>query len=187
MMGEGNVERSKIRIVAIDRTPTSETDGLGETHAGLPLPEFSTARGKRKWEVSPHPSVGPRTILPSRPAQPQPARAVAVKDGPSSGHRLRRRAASLTAASTTAASCAVGAQVGHTHPTCHQKPGAQRHQNACSCSHDRKLPWVIDLEPRNTLSRWGNCRFRKFSELAAIDEGLQNILLSVEVIIVDGR
>src|ERR1700751_3586360 len=109
MMGEGNVERSKIRILAIDRTPTSETDGLGETYAALPLPEFSTARGKRKWEVSPHPSVRPRTILPSRPAQPQPARAVAVKDGPSSGHRLRRRAASLTAASTTAASCAVGA------------------------------------------------------------------------------
>ena len=53
--------------------------------------------------------------------------------------------------------------------------------------HDRKLPWIIDLEPRNALSRWGNCRLRKFSELTAVDGGLQNIRLSVEVIIVHGR
>ena len=82
-MGEGNVERSKIRIVAIDRTPTSETDGLGETHAGLPLPEFSTDH------VGSGSGKSPRILLfdrgPSfRPdlRSPQPARAVAVKDGP---------------------------------------------------------------------------------------------------------
>jgi hypothetical protein len=138
-MGEGNVERSKIRIVAIDRTPTSETDGLGETHAGLPLPEFSTARGKRKWEVSPHPSVRPRTILPSRPAQPQLARAVAVKDGPSSGHRLRRRAASLTAASTTAASCAVGA---HGRPRAPIQPSESWHEGSSkSALMLSRAPW----------------------------------------------
>ena len=110
MMGEGKVERSKIRIMAIDRTLTSETDGACRDAYGLPLPELSTARGKRKREVLPHPSVRQgETILPSRPAQPPAgARRAAVKDGPTSGHRLRRRAASLTAASTTAASCAVG-------------------------------------------------------------------------------
>jgi hypothetical protein len=38
-----------------------------------------------------------------------------------------------------------GAPVGRTHRTSHQKPGAQRHQNACSCSaaaiasHSRQL------------------------------------------------
>jgi hypothetical protein len=81
--------------------------GRAETHKALPLPELYTTRGKRKWEV--------RILLfdrgPSfRPdlRQPQPARAAAVKDGPPSGHRLRRRAASLTAVSTTAASCAGG-------------------------------------------------------------------------------
>jgi len=77
MMGEGKVERSKIRIMAIDRTLTSETDGARRDAYGLPLPELSTARGKRKREVLPHILLFDRGRPSFRPdlRSPQPARA----------------------------------------------------------------------------------------------------------------
>jgi hypothetical protein len=148
MMGEGKVERSKIRIMAIDRTLTSETDGARRDAYGLPLPELSTARGRRKREVLPHPSVRPgETILPSRPAQPPAgARRAAVKDGPTSGRRLRRRAASLTAASTTAASCAVGAS-----PQDRSKP--HRHQVASQASQTLYSEREAVAELRGTVKK----------------------------------
>ena len=108
-MGEGNVERSKIRIVAIDRTPTSETDGLGETHAGLPLPEFSTDHVGSGSGKSPRillfdrgPSFRPDLRSPSRRAQwrsrmgpssgPPPSAARSVLDGREhDGSIVRRR------------------------------------------------------------------------------------------------
>src|ERR1700740_594157 len=101
MMGEGNVERSKIRIVAIDRTPTSETNGLGETHAGLPLPEFSTA-----WEAEVGSLPASFCSTADHPSVPTCAAPAGARSGGQGwarlrGHRLRRRAASLTAASTT--------------------------------------------------------------------------------------
>ena len=53
--------------------------------------------------------------------------------------------------------------------------------------HQGKLPRVIELEAGNALSGRRDGRFRELSQLAAIDEGFQNILLDVEVVIVDRR
>jgi hypothetical protein len=53
--------------------------------------------------------------------------------------------------------------------------------------HDGKLPRVIELEARDALSGRGDCWFRKLSELAAINKGLQDVLLRVEIIVIDGR
>jgi hypothetical protein len=47
--------------------------------------------------------------------------------------------------------------------------------------HEGKLPRVIELEARD------DCWFRKFSQLAAINKGLQDVLLHVEIVVVDGR
>jgi hypothetical protein len=83
--------------------------GRAETHKALPLPELYTTRGKRKWEV--------RILLFDRGPSFRPdlrqARAVARSGGqgwPVFGPPLQRRAASLTAASTTACSGASGPQ-----------------------------------------------------------------------------
>jgi hypothetical protein len=53
--------------------------------------------------------------------------------------------------------------------------------------HEGKLPRVIELEARDALSGRGDCWFRKLSELAAINKGLQDVLLHVEIVVVDGR
>ena len=53
--------------------------------------------------------------------------------------------------------------------------------------HQGELPRVIELEARNALSGRRDGRLRELSQLAAIDEGLQNVLLDVEVVIVDRR
>jgi hypothetical protein len=53
--------------------------------------------------------------------------------------------------------------------------------------HESELARVIELEARNTLSGRGDRRFRKFSQLTAIDKGLQDVLLHVEIVVVDGR
>src|SRR6201997_5083429 len=107
MMGEGNVERSKIRIVAIDRTPTSETDGLGETHTGLPLPEFSHGTWEAEVGSLPasfcstadHPSV-PTCAAPAGARSggqgwpvfgPPPSAARSVLDGREHDGRIVRR------------------------------------------------------------------------------------------------
>ena len=50
-----------------------------------------------------------------------------------------------------------------------------------------ELPGVIELEARNALSCRRDCRFGEFSQLAAIDKGLQDILLHVEIVVVDRR
>ena len=48
--------------------------------------------------------------------------------------------------------------------------------------HQCKLPRVIELEARNALSGRYDGRFRELSQLAAIDKGLQDILLDVEAV-----
>ena len=52
--------------------------------------------------------------------------------------------------------------------------------------HESKLPRVIELEARDPLSGRGDCWFSKFSQLAAIHKGLQDVLLHVEIVAVDG-
>jgi hypothetical protein len=53
--------------------------------------------------------------------------------------------------------------------------------------HKDKLPTVIELEARYALCGSGDCRFCKFSQLASINKGLQDVLLYVEIGVVDGR
>ena len=53
--------------------------------------------------------------------------------------------------------------------------------------HQGELPRVIELEARNAFSRRGDRRFRKLSQLAAIDKGFKDILLHVEIVVVDRR
>ena len=63
-------------------------------------------------------------------------------------------------------------------------------RNVCEADermHEGELPRVIELEARNALSRRRDRRLRELSQLAAIDKGLQNILLHVEVVVVDRR
>src|SRR4051794_15257765 len=84
MMGEGKVERSEIRIVAIDRTHTSGTDGLAGTsyaasasrvlnsarEAEVEVPHPALLRPQDRPFASPPSSSHPcstGTILPSRP------------------------------------------------------------------------------------------------------------------------
>lgn len=79
MTDDSKVEQSKIRIMAIDRTLVSETDGARRDPQGA-----SASRTLyNTWEAevgSPHPSVRPGTILPSRPA-PAPAGARSGSQG----------------------------------------------------------------------------------------------------------
>jgi hypothetical protein len=53
--------------------------------------------------------------------------------------------------------------------------------------HQGELPRVIELEARDALSGRGDCWFSKFLQLAAINKGLQDVLLDVEIVVVDGR
>jgi hypothetical protein len=53
--------------------------------------------------------------------------------------------------------------------------------------HERELPRVIELEAGSALSGGGDRRVRQLSQLPAIDEGFQDVLLHVEVVVVDGR
>ena len=53
--------------------------------------------------------------------------------------------------------------------------------------HQGELPRVVELEAGDALSRRRDGRFRELSQLAAIDEGLQNVLLHVQVVVVDRR
>ena len=46
---------------------------------------------------------------------------------------------------------------------------------------------MVELEAGDALSRRRDGRFRELSELATIDEGLQNVLLHVQVIVIDRR
>jgi hypothetical protein len=48
--------------------------------------------------------------------------------------------------------------------------------------HHGELPRMIELEARNALSRRRDGRFRELSQLAAIDKGIQDILLDVAVV-----
>jgi hypothetical protein len=61
-------------------------------------------------------------------------------------------------------------------------------RNVCEAHermHEGELPRVIELEARNAFSRRGDRRFRKFSQLAAIDKGFKDILLHVEIVVDD--
>ena len=53
--------------------------------------------------------------------------------------------------------------------------------------HQGELPRVVKLEAGDALSRWRDGRFCELSQLATINEGLQNILLYVQVVVVDRR
>ncbi len=63
-------------------------------------------------------------------------------------------------------------------------------RNVCEAHermHQGELPRVIELEARNALSRRRDRGFRELPQLAAVDKGLQDILLHVEIVVVDGR
>src|SRR3954462_1612935 len=64
MMGEGKVERSECRIVAIDRTHTSGTDGLAGTSGGFRFPSSQQRAGSGSGK-SPIPRCCVRKIDPS--------------------------------------------------------------------------------------------------------------------------
>jgi hypothetical protein len=51
----------------------------------------------------------------------------------------------------------------------------------------QELAWVVELQSGDALSGRGDGRLRELAQLAAIDEGLQDVLLHVEVIIGDCR
>ncbi len=53
--------------------------------------------------------------------------------------------------------------------------------------HQGKLSRVIELQPRYPLAVGQHCGLSQFPELTSIDEGLQNILLNVEVVVGDSR
>ena len=51
--------------------------------------------------------------------------------------------------------------------------------------HQGKLAGMVEPQSRNAFPRRGNGRFSEPSQLAAIDEGLEDILLHIEIIVVD--
>jgi hypothetical protein len=51
--------------------------------------------------------------------------------------------------------------------------------------HYGQLPGIVELEAGNTFAGRGMRRFGEILELPAIDEGLEDILLDVEVVVVD--
>jgi hypothetical protein len=51
--------------------------------------------------------------------------------------------------------------------------------------HQGKLPRVVELEAGDALARRRDRRLRELAQLAAIDEGLQNVLLYVQVVVID--
>ena len=53
--------------------------------------------------------------------------------------------------------------------------------------HERELPRVVELEAGDALSACGDCRLRQFSQLPAVDEGFDDVLLDAEVVVDDGR
>ena len=53
--------------------------------------------------------------------------------------------------------------------------------------HQSELPGMIKPEPGDAFSGWSNSGLCELPQLAAIDEGLKDILLNVEIIVVDGR
>ncbi len=53
--------------------------------------------------------------------------------------------------------------------------------------HERELPGIIELETGNAFSRGGDCRLRQLPQLPAVDEGFDDVLLHVEIVVVDRR
>ena len=51
--------------------------------------------------------------------------------------------------------------------------------------HQGELPRVVELEAGDALARRRDRRLREPAQLAAIDEGLQNVLLYVQVVVID--
>jgi hypothetical protein len=52
--------------------------------------------------------------------------------------------------------------------------------------HQGELPWVVELEAWDALACRGDGWLGEAAKLAAVDEGLQDVLLDIEVIVVDG-
>ena len=50
-----------------------------------------------------------------------------------------------------------------------------------------ELPRVVKLEARDALPAGGDRWLRKFSRLAAVDEGLEGVLLDTQIIVGDCR
>ncbi len=53
--------------------------------------------------------------------------------------------------------------------------------------HKRELPRIVELQAGCAFSSGGDRRLRQLLQLPAINEGLKDILLDIEVVIVDGR
>lgn len=51
--------------------------------------------------------------------------------------------------------------------------------------HNGQLTWVIKLQPRDALTVPQHCRFRQLAKLATIDEGFQDVLLDVKIVVND--
>ena len=53
--------------------------------------------------------------------------------------------------------------------------------------HERELARIVELEAGGALSSGGDRRLRQSLQLPAINEGFEDILLDIEVVVVDGR
>jgi hypothetical protein len=53
--------------------------------------------------------------------------------------------------------------------------------------HEGELPRVVELEARDALPAGSDSWLRKFSQLAAIDESLEDVLLDSQVTVGDRR
>ena len=52
--------------------------------------------------------------------------------------------------------------------------------------HQGELPRMVELEAWDALAGRGDGWLSEAAQLAAVDEGLQDVLLDIEVIVVDG-
>jgi hypothetical protein len=53
--------------------------------------------------------------------------------------------------------------------------------------HEGELPGIVELKAGNAFSGGRNRRLRQLSQLPAVDEAFDDVLLDVEVIVVDRR
>jgi hypothetical protein len=55
------------------------------------------------------------------------------------------------------------------------------------CMHKRESPRMIELQPRDPFAAGQAGRFGEFSQLAAVGEGVEDVLLNGEITVGDGR
>ena len=53
--------------------------------------------------------------------------------------------------------------------------------------HQRKLAWVVQLQPGNPFAAGKHCGFCQLTQLPSVDKGFQDVLLDGEVVVADGR